>query len=88
MLGEPAYRLDFIDLGVFWPHLPAAAGFSSPVSGRVCASSGQTPRRGDMPPASLYIHSMQGSRMAVAIVASLDGTTPRGTKQLAELKTG
>jgi hypothetical protein len=45
----------------------------------------ETARRGDMPLANLYISIMQAFGMNVSTFGSVDGTTPYGTKPLAEL---
>jgi hypothetical protein len=45
----------------------------------------ETARRGDMPLANLYISIMQAFGMNVNTFGSVDGTTPYGTKPLAEL---
>jgi hypothetical protein len=45
----------------------------------------ETARRGDMPLANLYISVMQAFGMNVNSFGSVDGTTPYGTKPLAEL---
>jgi hypothetical protein len=48
----------------------------------------ETARRGDMPLANLYISVMQAFGMNVSTFGSVDGTTPYGTKPLAELTSG
>jgi hypothetical protein len=55
---------------------------SKPDSG---AGSRETARRGDMPLANLYLSIMQAFGMNVSTFGSVDGTTPYGTKALAEL---
>jgi hypothetical protein len=45
----------------------------------------ETARRNDMPLANLYISIMQAFGMSVSTFGSVDGTTPYGTKPLAEL---
>jgi hypothetical protein len=57
---------------------------SKPDSG---AGAIETARRGDMPLANLYISIMQAFGMNVTTFGSVDGTTPYGTKPLAELTT-
>lgn len=51
------------------------------------AGSVETARRNDMPLANLYISVMQAFGMDVQTFGSVDGTTPYGTKPLAELTT-
>jgi hypothetical protein len=58
---------------------------STPDSG---AGSAETARRGDMPLANLYISIMQAFGMSMSTFGSVDGTTPYGTKPLAELTSG
>jgi hypothetical protein len=48
----------------------------------------ETARRGDMPLANLYLSLLQAFGMDVSTVGSVDGTTPYGTKPLAELTMG
>jgi hypothetical protein len=55
---------------------------STPDSG---AGARETARRADMPLANLYISIMQAFGMNVSTFGSVDGTTPYGTKPLAEL---
>ena len=49
------------------------------------AGARETARRGDMPLANLYLSIMQAFGMNVSTFGSVDGTTPYGTKPLAEL---